>query len=180
LNLAILAENTCFEHSKQVSKLSALLAQLAGYSAEEVSVIEQAALYHDIGKVSIPPEILNKPAQLTPEEFAIVKTHTQSGHDQISEAIKVLTVAAIVAQEHHERVDGSGYMCLPGKEIHPYAKLIAVADVYDALLSKRVYKRGWCDTEIRQYFKEQSGKQFDADAVSLLFALLDAQPDLLK
>ena len=64
LNLKILSELTCFEHSKQVSKLSALLAQLAGYSAEEVSVIEQAALYHDIGKVSIPPEILNKPAQL--------------------------------------------------------------------------------------------------------------------
>lgn len=165
--------NNCvkFDHSRQVSRISAQLAQRAGYSPAETSAIGQAALYHDIGKIAIPESILNKPGALTPEEFAIVKTHTEEGFSQIQEMIEILTVAAIIAREHHERLDGSGYLHLSEREIHPYARLISVCDVFDALFSPRSYKPAWDIVRIRDYFESQA-RQFDRNSVTLLFGAM--------
>ena len=173
MNLRQLVENSDFDHSKYVAKISTLMAEKAGFSQSEVSVIEQAALYHDIGKSSIPLAILNKPGKLTPQEFELVRTHTAIGFQQIMDAVHVLSIASIVAREHHEREDGTGYMCLPGSDIHPYAKLISVADVFDALASRRAYKEPWSIADICDYFREGAGKQFDACFVNLLLGLLE-------
>ena len=171
MNLDTLVENTCFAHSRQVSKISALLAECAGYSPDQAAIIEQAALYHDIGKSDIPEYILNKPGALTPEEFAVVKTHTALGYDKIRDTINILSAAADVCRDHHERPDGAGYRGMTN--IHPYTKLISVADVFDALYSKRAYKAGWSVAEIRDYFKACSGTQFDEGIVALLFSVID-------
>lgn len=173
MKLDALVEETQYQHSHMVSKISALLAESAGYAPDEVTLIEQAALYHDIGKNDIPRDILNKPGSLTPEEFALVKTHTAHGYNRITDAIGAMSVAAEVCREHHERQDGSGYNGLTDAEIHPYTKLIAVADVFDALYSKRAYKEAWSIPEIQEYFQAQTGVQFEPEMVTLLFSLLE-------
>jgi len=170
MNLETLIESTCFAHSKQVSMISALMAESAGYPPGEISAIRQAALYHDIGKSDIPEQILNKPGALTPEEYEIVKTHTARGYSKITDAVNVLSIAADVCRDHHERPDGSGYCGMTDREIHPYSKIISVADVFDALYSRRSYKEAWDMEKIREFFSTQSGKQFDAGFVKLLFA----------
>ena len=173
MNIETLINHTCYAHSRQVSKISALLAENAGYSPDETSLIEQAALYHDIGKTDIPENILNKPGSLTPEEFAVVKTHTVLGYAQITDTINILTIAADVCRDHHERPDGAGYGGVSGRNIHPYTKLITVADVFDALYSKRAYKEAWGMTEIQSFFQAQAGTQFDSGLVMLLFSIID-------
>ena len=165
MDIAALMNSTHFAHSQQVAKISSILAQLAGYTAEETEVICQAALFHDIGKNGISPTILNKPGKLTPEEFHIVQTHTTIGQEQLTREVQALGAAIIVAQQHHERLDGSGYMGLGEKRIHPYAKLVAVADVFDALVSRRSYK----DIErTSKYLRGLAGIQFDCQFTMLL------------
>ena len=173
MNLDSLVERTCYTHSRQVSKICAMLAEKAGYAPDEVAVIEQASLYHDIGKTDIPESILNKPGSLTPEEFEIVKTHTAHGYNRIMDAISVLTVAAGVCRDHHERPDGAGYGGMAGGDVHPYTKLISTVDVFDALYSKRAYKEAWDIARIKAFFLDQSGTQFDADIVKLLLSVID-------
>ena len=172
MDLFTLVDNTNFEHSRTVSQISRLMAGRAGFSEKECQVIAQAALCHDVGKAAIPAAILNKPASLTPEEYEVVKTHTEAGYAQITETIQALSIAAVVARQHHEHIDGHGYMRLAGGDIHPYAKLVAVADVFDALYSRRSYKEPWNLGTIRDYFSQRAGRQFDEAAVSLLFSII--------
>ena len=173
-----LVNDSAYVHCKQVARISELLAIKMGYTAPEVSDIAQAAELHDIGKSGIPPEILNKPGALSDDEYEIVKTHAIAGSRQIEEVINSLSIAALVAKEHHERIDGkSAYLGLSGDDIHPYSKLIAPADVVDALLSKRCYKAQWSIQDVCGYLKEQSGRMFDAEIVAALLSLL---PDILR
>ena len=172
VELLTLVNNTNFEHSRTVSQISRLMAGKAGFSDSECQVIAQAALCHDVGKSAIPADILNKPASLTPEEYEVVKTHTTAGYEQITKAMQTLSTAAIVALQHHEHVDGHGYFGLAGSDIHPYAKLVAVADVFDALYSRRSYKEPWDVGRIKGYITQRAGRQFDKDAVGLLFSIL--------
>jgi HD-GYP domain-containing protein (c-di-GMP phosphodiesterase class II) len=177
MDLLRLIESTNFDHSKNVSRMCGLLAKRAGYSIAEADIIEQLGLLHDIGKTGIPVEILLKPGPLTEDEFEIVKTHTQLGRNMIGSVADSLQIAARTAYEHHERVDGGGYLHLTGSEIHPYSKLIAVCDVFDALYSKRSYKSAWSIRDISQHFREQAGKHFDGSLVEVLF---DAMEDVLR
>lgn len=177
MNLDTLIKSAHFDHSQKVAQISTLLAEKAGFSQSEVSVIGQAALYHDIGKSSIPQAVLNKPGPLTTEEFKIVKTHTENGYEQIMAVIRILLIAAEVAKTHHERPDGTGYMSLSGSEIHPYASLISVADVFDALISRRPYKKAWEVNEICDYFRQNCGTQFDR---SFVLILIDSLADVLR
>ncbi|MGD9663031.1 MAG: HD-GYP domain-containing protein [Porticoccaceae bacterium] len=167
-----LVDNTNFEHSRTVSQISRMMASRAGFSGSECQVIAQAALCHDVGKAAIPAAILNKPSSLTSEEYEVVKTHTEAGYAQITETIQTLSIAAIIARQHHEHENGNGYNHLAGADIHPYAKLVAVADVFDALYSRRSYKEPWSVGSIRDYFNQQAGQQFDKATVSLLFSIL--------
>ena len=127
-------------------------------------------LFHDIGKTAIPASILNKPGRLTEEEFRAVRKHTTLGQNQLSYEAQVLNAAMVVAMQHHERLDGSGYLGLEGKDIHPYAKLVAVADVFDALISRRSYKEPWDVEAVCAYLRGLAGTQFDREYVALLLS----------
>jgi HD-GYP domain-containing protein (c-di-GMP phosphodiesterase class II) len=167
-----LLSNTNYSHSRNVAKISRIIAKEAGYSDDETAIIEQAALFHDVGKSDISPGVLNKPGRLTPGEYEIVKTHAEAGYKQIMEAVKTLTAAASVAREHHERLDGSGYIGIPGSHINPYARLIAVIDVFDALISRRSYKQSWDAGTALQYLAENEN-HFDSIIVGCLARVID-------
>ena len=173
MDVTELHDKVNFEHSRKVATISRILAEQMGYDADESSIIEQAALYHDLGKDEIPKSILNKPGALTAAEFEIIKKHTSAGHKQLADAAEILRFAAIAAQEHHEKIDGSGYIGLSGNDIHPIARLISVADVFDALLSQRVYKPAWNIGSVMDYMNEQSDKQFDRKIVRALLSSLE-------
>lgn len=171
--LDALIESARLAHSRRVSKISELLSGYAGYSKEESAFIGQAALFHDVGKCDIPLEILNKSGPLTEREFDIIKTHTRKGGNRIADALRVLAAAKLIAEHHHEKLDGTGYRRLAAIEIHPYAKLVAVADVFDALLSKRAYKDSWGAGETLGYIKSGAGTHFDPTIVAVLLAYED-------
>lgn len=174
MDLRSIADGSDFEHSRQVAEISGLLARKLGYSRSEISIITQAAGYHDLGKLAIPKEILNKPGPLTPAEFELVKTHTDIGCAQLSEAAEILSLASTLAHYHHEKIDGhGGYHGLAGSEIPPIVRLVAVGDVADALLSRRAYKSPWNAGAVLDYFKEQAGKQFDGEVVAVLISIID-------
>jgi putative nucleotidyltransferase with HDIG domain len=173
MDLQTLSNSAGRGHSRRVSAISGLLADRAGYSQAESQVIAQAALLHDCGKAYIPADILYKPSALTPGEYGIIKTHTDIGCELLNEAAQLLATAAIVAKQHHEYINGSGYHHMLGGEIHPYAKLIACADVFDALYSRRPYKEPWDISKIQAFFTEQSGKHFDPAMVHALFSVID-------
>ncbi|MDF2834717.1 MAG: metal dependent phosphohydrolase [Paenibacillus sp.] len=130
-----------YQHSVQVGMLSYYLATWLDYSADEAASIGKAGFLHDIGKSRISGDILNKPSKLTDEEFEEVKRHTLYGHEIIQNSFNEDSLA-IGALQHHERVDGSGYPHgLMGDDIHPISKIIAVVDIYSAMISARVYQQ---------------------------------------
>jgi len=156
-------------HVKRVAEYSRLLASLYGLSEDECELIKMASPMHDIGKVGIPDNILNKPGSFEPNEWEIMKTHAALGYEMLKYSTRpILKAAAIIANEHHEKIDGSGYpKGLKGDEIHIYGRISAVADVFDALGSDRVYKKAWELDRILELFKEGKGKHFDTKLVEL-------------
>ena len=162
-------------HVKRVALYSKELALLYGLDAHEAEILHMASPMHDIGKVGIPDAILNAPRKLDEDEFEVMKTHAQLGYEMLKHSSKpILKAAAIVAGEHHEKWDGSGYpRGLKGEGIHIYGRITAVADVFDALGSERVYKKAWEMDRILTLFKEQRGKHFDPKLVTLFLDNLD-------
>ncbi|NLJ99314.1 MAG: DUF3369 domain-containing protein [Tissierellia bacterium] len=162
-------------HVKRVSMYSKILAEKYGLSKRDTRLITMAAPIHDVGKVAIPDSILMKPGRLSSEEFETIKTHTTIGYNLLKRSNReVLKSAAIIAHEHHERYDGKGYpRGLKGKEIHIFGRIVSIADVFDALGSQRVYKKGWATEDILNYFHQERGKHFDPDLVDILFDNLD-------
>ncbi|CAG1770468.1 putative cyclic di-GMP phosphodiesterase [uncultured bacterium] len=160
-------------HVKRVAEYSCLLAEL--YGCKDAELIRQASPMHDIGKVAIPDHILNKPGALTPEEWEVMKTHSQLGYEMLSVSQRpLLQMAATIAHEHHEKWDGSGYpRGLKGEEIHIAGRVSAIADVFDALGSERCYKQCWVLDKILAHFEQQKGKHFDPTLVELFFKHLD-------
>lgn len=158
-------------HVKRVALYSELLALKYGLSKEDASLLKLASPMHDIGKVGIKDEILNKPARLTDSEFKIMKTHSTLGFNMLKNSDKpILKAAAIVAHEHHEKWDGTGYpKKKKGKDIHIFGRITAVADVFDALASKRVYKEAWDIKDVKEFFKEHRGSHFEPKLVDLFF-----------
>jgi len=158
-------------HVKRVAEYSKELALLYGLSKEDAELLKTASPMHDIGKVGIPDAILNKPGRLTAEEFTIMKTHSILGYQMLKHSTRpILKTAALVAKEHHEKWDGSGYT--KGKkaeDIHIFGRITALADVFDALGSDRCYKKAWEDEHIFELLKEQREKHFDPKLVDLFF-----------
>lgn len=167
-------------HVKRVAKYSKLLAIYYGLSEDEVNILEQASPMHDIGKVAIADSILNKPAKLTKDEFELMKKHAEIGYEMLNHSSRpLLKAAAIVASEHHEKFDGTGYpKGLAGDEIHIYGRITALADVFDALGSQRIYKKAWDDDDIFAFLKEQRGKHFDPKLIDMFFKHLDEFLDI--
>ena len=162
-------------HVKRVAEYSKLLALKLGISSDEAEMLKLASPMHDIGKVGIPDNILNKPGKLTPEEFEIMKTHAQLGYEMLKHSSKpILQAAAIVSKEHHEKYNGNGYpKGLKGEEIHIFARITAVADVFDALGSDRIYKKAWEDKKIFELFNNEKGEHFDPKIIDIFFENLE-------
>jgi response regulator RpfG family c-di-GMP phosphodiesterase len=162
-------------HVKRVAEYSKLLALKLGLDEKTADMLKLASPMHDIGKVGIPDNILNKPGKHTFEEFEIMKTHAQMGYEMLKHSQKpILQAAAIVSREHHEKYNGKGYpKGLIGEEIHIFARITAVADVFDALGSDRVYKKAWDDEKIYELFRSERGEHFDPKLVDIFFENLE-------
>ncbi|MFB9752861.1 HD domain-containing phosphohydrolase [Paenibacillus hodogayensis] len=166
-------------HVKRVAEYSYLLALGLGIPQAEADILKMASPMHDIGKVAIPDSVLEKPGKLTDEEFDIMKTHTEIGYNLLKNSNRrILKTAAIVAEQHHEKWNGKGYpRGLKGEEIHIHGRITAIADVFDALASDRVYKKAWELDRILNLFKEERGEHFDPAVVDVFFEQL---PNILK
>lgn len=162
-------------HVKRVATYSYKLAQLAGISEPQALLLSYASPMHDIGKVATPDRILLKPGKLKPKEFEEMKLHTVIGYHIFRKSEReLLKTAAIIAYEHHERWEGGGYpRGLKEEEIHIFGRITAVADVFDALGSDRVYKKAWPLEEIVTYMSQQKGKQFDPALIDIFLEHLD-------
>ena len=172
LTMGTIAEERSKEtglHIKRVASYTFILARFAGLSFDESILLKNASPMHDIGKIGIPDAILNKPAKFTDEEFEIMKTHAEVGYKMLNHSERpMLKTAAIVAYEHHEKWDGSGYpRGLKGEEIHLYGRITAIADVFDALGSDRIYKKAWKIEKILDLFESERGKHFDPNLVDM-------------
>lgn len=155
-------------HVKRVSEYTKILCQALGMSDEDVWLVSTAAMMHDVGKLMVPAEILNKPAKLTQEEFSEVKKHVEYGQKMMENAPReLMQVSTQIAHEHHEKFNGEGYLHKSGEEISLYARIVAIADVFDALVSRRPYKEPWDLDKAKQEIISQSGKQFDPELVNL-------------
>lgn len=163
-------------HVKRVAEYSYILALALGIAPAEAEILKMASPMHDIGKVAIPDSVLKKPGKLTEEEFEVMKSHTDIGYNLLKNSRRrILKTAAIVAEQHHEKWDGKGYpRGLKGEEIHIYGRITAIADVFDALASDRVYKKAWELDRILNLFKEERGRHFDPDVVDAFFERLPA------
>ncbi|MEX1029891.1 MAG: HD domain-containing phosphohydrolase [Paenibacillaceae bacterium] len=166
-------------HVKRVAEYSYIIALALGMNDEEAELLKLASPMHDIGKVAIPDSVLKKPGKLTDEEFDIMKSHTDIGYNLLRNSNRrILKTAAIVAYEHHEKWNGRGYpQGLKEQEIHIYGRITALADVFDALGSDRVYKQAWELDRILNLFKEESGQHFDPHVVD---AFMKKLPDIIK
>ena len=160
-------------HSTRVSQHSVMVAQALGWDGERIADLQYAALLHDIGKIGIPDSILNKPTRLTDVEYAIVKSHTTMGGDILKDRITI-GIAEDVARSHHERYDGSGYpRGLKGEEISEEARIVAIADAFDAMNSNRIYRKACDAARIRRELIEGKGKQFDPRFADVFIGLWD-------
>ena len=164
-------------HSRRVSEYSIMIAKKAGKSQQECDEIEFVSLLHDVGKIGIPSSIINKAGKLTDDEFQIMKRHPLIGRD-ILDKITIATNLRIGACYHHERYDGKGYpFGMKGKEIPEIARIIAVADSYDAMTSKRSYRDSLPQDVVREQLVNGIGTQFDPKFAKIMIELIDADTE---
>jgi len=163
-------------HVIRMAKYSRLIAEATGkFSKQECEDLEYAAPMHDIGKIGIPDNILLKKGKLNEKEWEIMKKHSEIGSEILSSSSsKYMQIGAIIALNHHERVDGKGYPNgLKGNDIPLIARVVAVADVYDALVTPRPYKAAWENEDALAYIRQQSGTHFDPICVDAFFERID-------
>ena len=157
------------QHVKRVAAYTEILCRAMGLSEEETWKISVASMMHDVGKICVPREILHKPGKLTEDEFSEIKKHVDYGYKLLENSPgEIMQIAAGIAWQHHERFDGKGYQNnLEGEHINLYARCVAVADVFDALVSKRCYKKSWTPKQAREEILSQAGHQFDPQITKL-------------
>ena len=163
-------------HILRMAHYSELIARSLGLSVVDQVLLLEAAPMHDIGKVGIADGILLKPGRLTPEEMEIMKQHAVIGYDILKDSSsKVLQAGADIARAHHEKFDGTGYPSgLRGENIPIFSRIVAVADVFDALTSERPYKKAWSLEQASEHIKANSGSHFDPGCVNAFFEQWDA------
>ena len=166
-----LHDSYTFSHSVNVAVLSTMLGDLCGYSKRKLQIITLGGLLHDIGKLAVPTPILNKSGSLTAGEFKIIRRRPSEGRKILKELTSpIASILAIIAVQHHEHLDGSGYPYhVRGKSIHPYSRITAIADVYDALTSVRPYKRAYKPNVVYRMMMQNSTGHFDMDRLRLFF-----------
>jgi putative two-component system response regulator len=175
LRLATAAEyrdDNTHQHTQRVGVVSAALGTELGLAEADAEILGLAAPLHDLGKIGIPDEILLKPGALTEAEFAKIRRHTEIGARILAGSrFAILQLGELIARTHHERWDGSGYHGLRGQEIPLPARIVSVADVYDALTHERPYKHAWPHDEALGYIRTESGSHFDPVVVAAFLAL---------
>jgi HD-GYP domain-containing protein (c-di-GMP phosphodiesterase class II) len=156
-----------FTHVTNVAGYSVLLAQRLGLCpGNELERVAMGAMLHDIGKRFIPAAILIKPARLDPEERAVIETHPKRGYEELCDRSDITLEQLLMTYQHHERVDGTGYpVGITGNEIHPWAKMLAVVDVFDAMTGTRPYRRPATVAEAMNYIQQNAGTHFDPEVV---------------
>jgi len=162
-------------HVIRMARFARVIAETLGIDDTECESIELSAPMHDIGKIGIPDQILLKPGKLTVEEFDIIKQHTVIGYEILRDSpSKYLRMGADIALGHHEKYDGSGYpQGLKGDDIPLPARIVAVADVFDALTSRRCYKPAWRDQDVLKLITSESGKHFDPQCIEAFMSQID-------
>lgn len=164
-------------HSTRVADYSRKIAKHAGFSAKQQDDIYMMGLLHDVGKIGIPGVIINKPGKLTDEEFEKIKTHPALG-EGILKNITEFPQLAVGARWHHERYDGKGYPDgIAGEDIPTEARIIAVADAYDAMSSRRSYRDVLAQNVVREEMAKGRGTQFDPDFADIMLAMIDGDTD---
>jgi len=167
-------------HVRKVSEYAYQLARKTGMREEEAVMLRTAAALHDIGKIAIPDSILMAPRSLSDSEFVIMKKHSQAGHRMLAHHHRpLMQLAAQVALEHHEWWDGTGYpQGLKGSGISLPGRLVAIADVFEALLNDRVYRPAWMMLDVLEYMKAQTGRQFDPELMEIFLRDIDDFVDI--
>jgi len=171
---------TSSKHIQRVTAYSSLLAKLAKLPQKQIDEIHIATPLHDIGKIVVDKEILNKEEGLTDEEYDQIKEHAKVGYEIFKESNRdILKAAAIIAHEHHEAYDGTGYpRGISGNDIHIYGRIVGIADVFDVLTTKKSYKEAWSLERAKEYFQMEKGVQFDPDLVDILIDNFDQFVDV--
>jgi putative two-component system response regulator len=164
-------------HLHRMSSYCEILARQAGFSQQRCEMMRLASQLHDVGKVAVPDSILLKRGKLTPQEFEVIKEHAEKGFQMLAGSpAEVVQLGALIARTHHERFDGSGYPCgLAGEDIPPEGRIAAVADVFDALTSDRVYRSALPVKSAVKMMQDERGKHFDPE---LLDAFFKAQSEI--
>lgn len=166
-----------FAHSVNVCVLAVLTGIALNFSKSQLLHLGMGALMHDVGKIIVPLEILNKPGPLTPEEYKVIQRHAEFGYEILQKQPEISKLSAKVAFEHHEKVDGSGYpQGLKGDEIHLYSRIVGIVDVYDALTADRVYRKGYLPHEAYEYLAGTGGSMFDYDLIKVFLSHVAAYP----
>jgi len=166
-----------FNHSANVAVLSLIMGISLGYDQIKLRNLGIGALLHDIGKTTIPLAILNKPGKLTEQELSLVQQHSQTGFEIMRENQELSIITAHVAYQHHEKFDGTGYpRGLKGKEISEFARIAALADVYDALTANRSYRKGYLPHEAYEYLMASGNTHFDYDLIQLFSKHISPYP----
>jgi HD-GYP domain-containing protein (c-di-GMP phosphodiesterase class II) len=166
-----LRDNDTAGHSRRVTLYSLEMAKRLNFTPDQLKQLERGAYLHDIGKIGIPDSILLKPSKLTPEETAIMQTHVRIGYELMSR-VAFLSFAALIVLTHQESYDGTGYpQGLTGEEIPLGARIFAIADTFDAILSDRPYRRGRPYSVARAEIERESGRQFDPNVVAVFLKI---------
>lgn len=180
LNLMSLKNTSSYtyEHSVNVSVICITLGKILGYNKDDLFKLGMGAMLHDIGKTLIPEEIINKPGSLTEEEYEIIKKHPELGFKYLQQIDSISPLSRVVVYSHHERIDGSGYpRGIMGDEIHEFAKIAAIADVFDALTSDRVYRDKWPTYKAAEYIINNTERLFDYHLVKKFLPQISFYPN---
>jgi len=162
-------------HAKRVALICEVLAKGAELSEPDTELVRNASPLHDVGKIAIPDRVLNKAGDLDDEEWQITQSHSHQGHSLLDGSNRsIIKAGALIARDHHENWDGSGYPGgRKGEDIHIFGRIVALADVYDALRHERCYKKAWSKEATIEFIKEQSGVKFDPSLVQVLMDNLE-------
>lgn len=160
-------DDSTYAHSINVALISSVIGRWMGFKKEDISILTMSGLFHDIGKIMIPKDILNKPAKLDEQEYTIIKTHTMQGYN-ILKSMELDERVACSALMHHERCDGSGYpIGIESGQINDFAKIVAIADVYDAMTSSRLYRAPICPFKVISIFEQEGLALYDAQFLTV-------------
>jgi putative nucleotidyltransferase with HDIG domain len=155
-------DDSTYSHSLNVALISNVIGQWMDYNEQDIEVLTISGLLHDIGKLMVPEDILKKPGKLTDDEFQLIKLHPIMGYDLVKNEDIDPRIKEVILK-HHERCDGTGYpSMLTGENISEFAKIVAIADIYDAMTSKRIYRDAFCPFEVIRLFEDEGFQKYDA------------------